>query len=217
MKLYFPTFFYPSYETEINKKLRQPETLALANKDYKELWKLKRHAEKVAASIHELEAFASNEETVKALNKYITEAFDHVLAGGKLNLTQHIHPLQNTMFRLKDELSNSACWDVTFSCLNMMSNSFIMGISGAGSILFTAAVLTGPASALLLSMGMAVLSTSLAILAAYSLYVDGRFVVDQQIGEIEEGINFLCEFQPKYMPEPTTGNHSACVYVNGQF
>lgn len=208
MKLYFPAFFSTSYEKEINYKLRQPTTLALANKDYKQLWKLKNHAKKVAASIHELEAFASDEETVRTLNIYATNAFNHVMRGNKLIPAQHINPLDNIVFRLEEEFTQSECWNVTFSLINMISNSFISGASGAGTILFTAAALTGPGSALLFSMGMAVLAASVAVLAAYSLFVDGRFIVEHQIADIKEGINFLRTFDPKYLAEPVEVNYS---------
>lgn len=208
MKLYFPAFFNASYETQINRKLRQPETLAWENNDYKHLWMLKKHAEKVAASIHELESSVRNEETLKTLNEYATAAFELVISGRALDPQQHIKPLNNILYRLKREISDSECWNITFSCLNIMSNSFITGFSGASTLLFAAAALTGPASAVLFSLGMAAFAGVITMLAAYSLYVDIRFVADQQLTEIEKGINFInkySQFAPQVVNESTSG------------
>lgn len=183
--------------------------MAWDNKDYKRLWTLKKHAEKVAASIHELESFVHDEETLKTLNKYATIAFERVIAGHTLDPKQHINPLNNTLYRLKNEISDSECWDITLSCLNVMSNSFITGLSGAGTLLFAAAALTGPASAVLFSLGMAALAGAITILAAYSLYVDVRFIAEEQLREIESGINFIT----KYIPEDTPNSVNVYAFI----
>ncbi|CAM4440389.1 MAG: hypothetical protein LEGION0403_FIIPPAGN_00083 [Legionella sp.] len=211
MKLYIPAFFSTSYETKINKKLRQPETLALANKDYNELWKLKIHAEKVAASLHELKSIVHNKSSMNDLNKYTTEAFDLVIRGGKLNPTL-LNQVQNSLFHLHNELLDYACWEVTLSCLNVISNSFLLGFGGTSTLLLTAAALTGPASAVLFSMGMAILAATITVLAAYSLYVDARFIVDQQIADIEEGVKFLSNFKSNHLYEPVSQNYSTYSY-----
>ncbi|MDR3502695.1 MAG: hypothetical protein P4L79_08950 [Legionella sp.] len=213
MKLYFPAFFSTSNEIQINKKLRRPEILAWDNKDYKNLWALKKHAERVAASIHQLESFVGDDETLKVLNQYATTAFERVIAGNKLDRRQHINPLNNTLYRLKNEFSESECWDITFSCLNLMSNSFITGLSGAGTLLFAAAALTGPASAVLFSFGMAVLAATVTMLAAYSLYVDGRFVTDQQLTEIEKGIDFIIQYSREVTAEPVSEDTRNFAFV----
>jgi hypothetical protein len=209
MRLYFPTFFVSPQEKDINSKLRLPATLAWNINDYRQLWKLKKHTEKVTASIHQLQFIVPTEQTLNDLKKLASSAFALAIEGKKLDRRQHANRLENCFYLLENELSESATWDISFSCLNLISNTFITGLASAGTLLFTAAALTGPGT-LLLPLALAVIASALTMIAAYSMYVDIRFTRQKQLTEIKEGIAFLCtNYCPDYVSESTNEDNLA--------
>ncbi|MFJ1267284.1 hypothetical protein ACD661_01795 [Legionella lytica] len=210
MLLYFPAFFDTPQEKDINSKLRLPATLAWNINEYRQLWKLKKHTERVTASIHQLQFIVPMDQTLNDLKVLVSSAFALAIEGKKLNRTQHTNRLENCFYILESELSESATWDISFSCLNLISNTFIIGLASASTLLFTATALAGPGP-MLLPLALAVIASSLTMIAAYSMYVDIRFARHKQLTEIKEGIDFLCaNYCPDYESEST--NEDSLAY-----
>ncbi|WP_058534827.1 hypothetical protein [Legionella saoudiensis] len=211
MTIYFSSFFKKaSYVEQAKQKLLHPTTLAWEGEYYRNLWKLKKHAEKVSASIHQLGSLAREKETIYLLNQHVTQAFEALLAGRTLRRTQ-INTLNNDLFRLQEEIADSNDRDIFLSCLNMVLNTFITGIEAGLTLLF-ASIAAGPASLVLFSLAMTGIFATLTAISAYSIYVDARFIAGQQLKEVEDGIAFLINYNIHNLPEPTSQELATIKY-----
>ncbi|MCW8397294.1 hypothetical protein OQJ26_00610 [Legionella sp. PATHC038] len=191
--IYFPNFFQTPAEKAIRDKLIAKETLNWDVNKYQALLQLKKHISKITASLHELKAVVGNLDT-QSLETLITEALDKTLSDKQFNPASYVKPLTNTFARLKSELEEDKKASKCFGGINMLANSIIATVGGLGVVLFGLSVFTAPLGTALLGLGMMLVSTLVFAITTYSLYVDGRFMADKQLKEIEAGINFLCSY-----------------------
>ncbi|KTC89250.1 MULTISPECIES: hypothetical protein [Legionella] len=186
-RLQTPRFSSTDYEKLIERMLVDAAILEGSSHKYNALLKLKGHVAKMAASLHQLKGLSSSA-TIEPLEKCIQQAIFNTIDNKK---TDH-NEIKNRLAHLKEDL-NSEEGRKIISGLFMFTNGLLTTVSAVGIIIFGAAMTTGPVGMALLALTMAIVSALVLMIAAYSLYVDGRNLFDKQIKEIESGIDFLIE------------------------
>lgn len=194
--LYFPKFFKTSYEKNIDAKLSSVDTLRSDRRKFQALLELKKHASKIATSLVELKGVIKANQ-IDSFNEYFSGIIEKVISGKRFNPALYRNELNNRFSLLKDEVNEFKSFNKFFSGFNIFSNSIIATAGALGVVLFGAAVCTGPLGLALLAVGMAIVSALVLAIAAYSIYVDARFIGDKQLEEIEAGVKFLSNYNGK--------------------
>ena len=204
--IYFPRFFQTASEKAIRQKLIAKETLNWETDKYQALLQLQKHASKMAASLHELKAVVEYLDTA-SLETLITEVLDKTLSDEHYTPASAAKPLTNLFARLKSDLEENKKASKCFGGVNILGNSIVAAAAGLGIVLFGLTVFTAPLGTALLGLGMMLASTLVFATAVYSLYVDGRFIAEKQLQEIETGINFLCSYPHVESLNPQSADH----------
>ncbi len=194
---FFTTFYTPGiaskpYVTLLEKKLKEIQTLNWDHDLYLNLLNLKKHASQAAASFSQLKCLFK--ETVKSkeledLEKKILEAVDaliknHDISDQKDYVKNSFSLIKNSMTEQKGVLKST-------SICNLVTNTICSVTCIAGIWIGAFMICTGPVGMTCLGLGLAFLATALLLIAAYSLYVDGRYVADKQVEEIDSFIDNL--------------------------
>lgn len=190
-RLQTPRFSSTDYEKLIERMLVDAAILEDSSHKYNALLKLKGHAAKMAASLHQLKGLSSSA-NIEPLEKCIQQAILNTIE----NRTISHNEIKNRFAHLKEDLNNEEGRKI-ISGLFMFTNGLLTTVSAVGIIIFGAAMTTGPVGIALLALTMTIASALVLMIAAYSLYVDGRNLFDKQIKEIESGITFLIEEYPE--------------------
>ncbi|KTC90129.1 hypothetical protein OQJ18_05390 [Fluoribacter dumoffii] len=202
-KLYFPSFFTAPYEKNISKKLSSSDTLGWDRDKFKALLRLKSHASKITSSLSELKGLMQPSQ-IDSFYQYLSFVMEKAISEKSFNPALYRNELNNRFLLLKDEVGESKKVDKFFSGCNIFTNSIVATTGVLGVALFGAAVFTGPLGMALLAVGMTILSALIATIAAYSIYVDARFLGDKQLREIEDGVTYLSNYYPedlRFAPE----------------
>jgi len=202
-RIHYPRISPTSYENAINVKLRDAAIMQLESHKYDALLRLREQATNMASSLHQLRGTSSCQ-SIAILNEALSQAISAAVAA---NDTRPFQPslymgeiksaLSLVKNYLKDETSRK------FSAGVFLFANSILACSGiAGIAIFSMAASTGPVGIALLGLVMAILSTFVLMIAAYSMYVDGRTLFDSQIKEIEGGIKFLNDYPALLQKQP---------------
>jgi hypothetical protein len=194
-RLQFPRFSSTNHEALIEKMLVSPE-IEGNNHKYKALLKLKRHAVNMANSFHQLTEI-SNSANIVILQALIEQAIQPTLSGQTVNP----HEIRECLNFLKEDLGNEESSRKLISALFIFTNSLLTAVAVFGVVIFGVAMATSSGGIALLAGCMAIISTLVLMVAAYSLYVDGRNLLDKQIKEIETGVDFLIDEYPELIAQ----------------
>ncbi|MDI9819867.1 MULTISPECIES: hypothetical protein [unclassified Legionella] len=205
-RIHLPRFSLTDYEKAIQAKLLNEDTLQWETARYDALLALKKHAAKMAASLHQLRGI-SNSEAIRLLNDNIVGAMNAAINDNRFNPALYMDSINNPFSLLKSQLEEEKMNKV-FSGLCIITNSIAAATGALGVVLFGAAVASGPLGLALLGLGMAILSALVLTVAVYSIYVDGRNLFDSQLKEIEEGIQFLNTY-PNLQPSLSKSSNIA--------
>lgn len=195
-RLQLPRFSATNYEALIEKMLVTPEMIEGSNHKYKALLKLKRHAINIANSLHQLNEI-SNSTNIVLLQALIEQAIQYTLSGQTVNPQE----IRVSLSFLKEELRNEEGSRKLISALFIFTNSLLTAVAVFGVVIFGVAMATSPGGIALLAACMAIVSTLILMVAAFSLYVDGRNLFDKQIKEIETGVDFLIDEYPALLAQ----------------
>ncbi|WED44585.1 hypothetical protein [Legionella cardiaca] len=210
-RIYLPRFSSTSYEENLQQKLLNEQTSSWDKKKYQALLNLKTHASRVAASLHQLKTITGSQ-NVKALDEIITRAINNAVNDERFNASLFSHSLGSAFATLEREIQEDQASYKAFAYLNLVTNSIIATISGAGILLFGAALATAPFSIMLLGIGMTLLSALTLTITAYSAYVDNRFIAGKQLQEIDKCIKQLNAYPNEPELAPDEANHSCCLF-----
>jgi hypothetical protein len=199
---FFTTFYTPGiaskpYLTLLEKKLKETQTLNWDNVQYTNLLNLKMHASKAAASFSQLKSLFNESPFLKSkdlqeLEKKILEAVEALIKNQDISELKDY--VRNSFSLIKNSMAEESSIHISTSICNIVTNSIYSAICIAG--ICTAAVMmcTGPAGMIFLGLGLTILASALLLLAAYTLYVDGRFVANKQVEEIDFFIDNLFRY-----------------------
>lgn len=208
---FFTTFYTPGittkpYITLLEKKLKETQTLNWDNVQYLNLLNLKMHASKAAASFSQLKCILNespsiNSKELEALEKKIHEAVEAVINNQDVSdLKDYV---TNSFSLIKNSMTENSGIPISTSICNLVTNSIYSAICIAGIFIAAVMMCTGPAGMIFLGLGLALLASVILLLAAYTLYVDGRFVANKQVEEIDSFIDNLfrynCEPEERFM------------------
>ncbi len=207
-KLYFPRFFTAGSEKSINEKLSASDTLKWEKTKYQALLQLRKHGSRIITSLCELKAITSKKET-DSLYGYVEFVMQKAISNPNFNSALYANELGNRFALLKAKIEEHKKLEQCCSGMNLFENSIITAVGALGVVFFGVAVSTGPLGMALLAVGMAIASALLTTIAAYSVYVDSRFIKGKQLNEIEVGINFISSY-PNGSLFDEVDEHSLC-------
>jgi hypothetical protein len=191
---FFATRFHHSrsvstvYEKRIADLLEKKFIHCLTPEKYRCRLALQEHASKVATAIHQLSGL-SRCTAINTLSSQFASAMQDCL--GTKPAFVRTFALENSFALLESQLKAEKCDKISASIF-LLSNAIVFCVGVAGIMLFGAGmVLSSPIEISLLAAAMVIMSAVVTALAAYSLYVDGRFLFDRQLNDIKTGINFL--------------------------
>lgn len=181
---YLPNFFSKSYEEVIENKLRQRSTLGWDSNRYQILLNLKIEATNAAASFSQLKSLIPTKSIeIGTLEEKIEEAIGCAMQNK--DISHFKNEVTNSFALIKTGLQEDSAVDKSFSICNLITNSIVSVIATAGLGVSCFMISTGPIGMIALGVGLVFISTALVLLAAYSLYVDGRFLANKQVKEID--------------------------------
>ncbi|WP_237759362.1 hypothetical protein [Legionella parisiensis] len=154
------------------------------------------HVAKLTVSLSELKG-ATQSSRVDFFYQYLSLVMQNAISDRSFNPALYSNELNNRFLLLKDEVKEHKNINKFFSGCNIFSNSIIASAGALGLVLFGAAVCTGPFGMALVAVGMSILSALVLAIAAYSIYVDARFLGDKQLKEIEAGVKYLSNYYPE--------------------
>lgn len=188
-RVYLPRFF-KTIEDTIQERLENSITKNWPNRKYKDLLELKQHTNKMMDSLHQLQGI-SGDKSIDELQKKIHKTLANILLAPENNTRSNMILLRNQFDLVKLKLNEDKVFDKSLCALNILANSIYASAGGLGVLLCAAAVASGPIVPALMALICLAVSALVLAIAAYSVYVDGRFIFDQQIKEIDEGITFI--------------------------
>lgn len=200
MKLYIPRFFSTPYEKEIDKALHDRKRLIEESQNYQVLIDLKRHASKVATNVHELRGILSRVDAEKLIEMEMElQAFFIATCKQEKYSVENFNLIENYL-RLVDSTIQEKQFNYHCNSSFVLTSSVIVGgvsLGGVaiGSMMFAYAamgtfmVCSGPVGAVCVAAAIALVSTALFLLAAYTAYVEIQFLMDKQYNELRETIN----------------------------
>ncbi|WP_454782191.1 hypothetical protein [Legionella sp. WA2022007384] len=157
---------------------------------YQALLNLKKHASQMISSLEQLKGVTEGQQ-INSMYSLIETALEEAISETHFDASKHFNLLNNQFSLLKDEIEEYKNLEKCFSGCNLLGNSIVTSVAALGVVLFGTAVATGPLGVALLGLGMAIVSALICSTAAYSVYVDARFIGDKQLKELETGIKFL--------------------------
>lgn len=211
--LFFTRFYFPNLSTSdleqaFDKFIKSKDVLSWEPDNYQTLLNLKKHASRITISLSELKAIHEIEE-IDTLYSLIGKAINQALSYPDFNPAAWANQLQNHYSLMLHKIEEDNNEKKFFSGFNMFTNAITATAGALGIVLFGAAIGTGPLGMALLAACMTLASTLVFVIAAYSLYVDGRYLADKQLTEVKDGIDFLCKYpnvepvQNEYHDDPT--------------
>ncbi|PWY56715.1 hypothetical protein DGG96_04725 [Legionella qingyii] len=210
--IYLPRFFSTSLEIDIQRKLSDRETLNWDQTRYQALLNLKKHLSRMMTSLAQLKQITGAAQ-IESMCSLIELSMQKAISDPSFNSVQFSNALNNKFSQLKDEIEEYKKLQKCFSGCNLFANSIVASVGALGVVLFGAAAATGPLGIALLGLGMAILSALVFAAAAYSVYVDARFLGDKQLENLETGINFLNNYPNVsfLLDEHPTGSTLCCI------
>lgn len=210
--IYLPRFFPTPLERTIQEKLSDREILNWEPTRYQALLNLKKHLLRMTASLAQLKAITEAKQ-IDSMYSLIEQAMQEAISNPHFSSVQCSNTLSNKFSQLKDEIEEYKKLQKCFSGCNLFSNSIVTSVGALGVVLFGASIATGPLSLALLGVGMTILSVLVFAAAAYSVYVDARFIGDKQLQELETGIKFLNNYPnvESVLDEHQMGNSACCI------
>lgn len=199
-RFFIPRLTLQPYLTQLEQKLKDEGTRNWAPTQYNKLLNLKNLAAKADASFSQLNSlfFDNNAELRMDCNRLesnITQLISSITQ--KKDISTFRNNLTNTCTNLKNKLETSK-FSTGISVLNILNNSFWVFASIA-TFYCACTLLTGPIGIIFLGVGLAILASAILLLAAYSLYVDGRYLANKQVEEIDAFIEALFSYNAEQM------------------
>lgn len=202
--LYFPDFKSKPYLTLIEQKLKEGKTLNWNHAQYLRLLDLKKHASQAAASFSQLNALFENNEFPE-FEQNILKAVKAAIENKDISPFEN--NIRNSFARIKDSLSDRKEIRGCSSVCNLVTNSITTTVGLAAICVAAIAISTCGIGAIFMGMVIALLATAITLLAAYSLYVDGRYLANKQVEEIDSFIDNLFSYnrmEPRQVNNPPT-------------
>ncbi|STY31109.1 Uncharacterised protein [Legionella wadsworthii] len=211
-RIYFPRFSDTQLEKFFDDKLKSQEVREWETEKYLALLRLKAHTTRITTSLSELKAIADIKE-IDELYGQIAGVIYQTVNDSSFNPNVSYRSLNNQLEFLKQKLQQEKTLQNFFCGLNIFTNSMLASVGALGIVLFGAAVCTGPLGMALLGVGMTILSALALAVAAYSIYVDARYIGDEQLKEVKKGIDFLSRYPDSeaLFDEPEYENTGFCM------
>ncbi len=223
--LFFTTFYTPDlaskrYEMLLEKKLKAPQTLNWDHDQYLKLLNLKTHASKAAASFSQLNCLFNESSLVKdkaldQLEHKILKAVEAIIKDEGIALPKDY--FTNSFSLIKSSMTEVHDLRKLTSICNLVTNSICSAFGLASICIAGFMICTGPIGMTFLGIGLALLATGMVLMAAYSLYVDGRYLANKQVEEIDTFIETLftynCEAQSLILDDLRLENSTSIEYV----
>ncbi|MBA2711048.1 MAG: hypothetical protein H0U57_10715 [Tatlockia sp.] len=176
--------------------MKDQETLNWDKNNYLNLLNLKIHASKAAASFSQLNCLFKRslvkKDDLDKLEKNILEAVRAILRNE--DISDRKDYISNSFALIKSAMMEENVLDKSASICNLITKSIYSALFLASVCIAAMMICTGPIGISLLGIGSALISTCLLLLAAYSLYVDGRYLAGKQVEEIDTFIDKLFSY-----------------------
>lgn len=192
-RIYLPRCSDTQLEKLFDDKLKSQEIRDWETERYIALLRLKAHTTRITSSLSELKAITGIKE-VEELYGQITGVVYQTINNPSFNPSDYYRNLNNQLEFLKQKIQQEKTLQSVFCGLNIFTNSILASVGALGIVLFGAAACTGPLGMALLGVGMTILSAIVLAVAAYSIYVDARYIGNEQLKEVKKGIEFLSQY-----------------------
>ncbi len=186
-RLHNPRISSTLYEIEMDKRIRDEQTLRMNIQQYQLQLELKRHASILADSLHQLKG-VSNSEDINKLENEINAVFTEYLNTNSFKTNR-----LNNLYTLVQNNVSSKKFEKVISLLNVGVSTVAIA-SCLGVAAFGAVMTTGTIGLAILGVSLVLVCAAIALLALYTLSVDIKHISNKQLKDIGNSIQFLTSY-----------------------
>lgn len=199
-RICIPKFSLTTYEQEIENQLLTKYHTFATQHQYKTLLELQQHIANIANSLHQLKVDPVSLRNIISLENEVAHSVSFLLGDNFLmtytkkcakNLPNQ-KALHNSFMQLENDIKKDNVSKI-MSGVFVVTNSIAL-LAGAGTLILAASMATGTVGLAILALAIGLIGAALLMFAAYSLYVDGRYLFNKQLADIKTGVDFISNF-----------------------